>query len=146
MGKAAKQAANLKKAQEMAAIAQDLSDLKDRHFIVVGIQIDPVTVRTQFGPVQGCTLIFHMKDGTQREPVILDPVGSIQAIAGISATLVGQGRPAPEPPAGQCTEPDCWRCRQQTAVDGEPHDTPEVGSEPPHPDTARTASGLFLPS
>jgi hypothetical protein len=66
-----------------------------------------------------------MKDGSQHEPAIMDPVGIMQLIAGTSAILAGppQEPSAPEPLAGQevipgMEPPDAGNVAEQTLPSG----------------------------
>jgi hypothetical protein len=112
---------------EQAAIAEDLSDLTVRQYLTAGIEVQPVGIRTQFGPTQGVAVIFHMKNGESHQPAIIDVVGAMQLIAGISMIFAGtQGASPPEPPVG----PDA--------------DSPAEAT-PTSAETTTTASGLILP-
>ena len=117
-----KQSREQRRLAEQAAMAQDLSDITVRQFLVAGIEIQPVGIRTQFGPTQGVAVIFHMKDGTTHPPAIIDVIGAMQLMAGVSGVFAGpQGPAAPEPLAvatdnTTSPEPDSTIPEQHTPI------------------------------
>jgi len=108
-------------------MAQDLSDLTVRQFLVQGIEVQSIGIQSQFGPTQGVAVIFHMKDGTSHPPAIIDILGAVRLIAGVSGVFAGpQGPAAPEPLA--------------VAADS----TTDDDATSPSPEQ-QTPSGLILP-
>ncbi len=103
MGKASREQRRL---QEQAAIAQDLSMLQTRPFLIAGVEVNPLGMMTPLGKTPGVEVIFHMQNGEKHQPIILDPIAVINVVAAITSGLLvgigggeapGQPEPTPEP-------------------------------------------------
>ena len=83
---------------ELQAMSMDLQGLQFAKYLCAGFNCTPVTIQTNLGPAAGVTLQFVMKDDSEHEPIILDPIGMINLIAAVSGVLSGRAVPAPQPP------------------------------------------------
>lgn len=110
---------------EMQAMSMDLQGLQFAKYLCQGFNCTAVTIQTNLGPAAGVTLQFVMKDESEHEPIILDPIGMINLIAAVSGVLSGRAVPAPQPPG---------------TGEGESGEGEQPTSE------STTSSGLILPS
>lgn len=106
MGKASREK-NRELAQQ-AEMATDLNALRTRPLMMKGLQCDTVQIVTQYGPTIAVQLTFHMQDGKQHGPIVLDILNSmivLSAITGVFASSA-QGPAVPEPLAPtEATDP-----------------------------------------
>lgn len=99
MGKAAREAEQERiRIQNMAAIATDLAVNASRKIMVIGVEVTPVEVGTQYGPTNGVALHIVTGDNEKHGPYIMETVGGLNMIAAITMTLTGRGVPPPPPP------------------------------------------------
>lgn len=150
MGKQARQ--ENRKLAEMEAIGKDLNALMNAKYMLAGIQVDPVMMMTPVGPTQGCIITFHMNDGNQHEPIVIDIIGFINLVAATSSIMSGRGVPPPHPSVSAEDQPDNSQpSNDQTPVNdppATPDTVPESGGQSPATtpqSTANRPGGLILP-
>jgi hypothetical protein len=132
MGKAAREANRLK---EQAAIATDFAALATRKFVVAGIEVQATEIATQYGPSQGAVVIFHMADGQAHEAAILDIIGVINLINGVTNVFA----------QGQGGRPQMAADDLPVGVDGDIPETAPDGLPLQDGPLTVTPSGLILP-
>lgn len=108
------------KLAQMAPMATDLHEAAMAKFMVGGVEAREVTIRSQYGPMPGVGINFHMRDGSRVGPVIFDAVSVMATIAALVNPMI------PKPMMTQ------------------PEETSDVGEDEVKVDPT-TASGLIIP-